>query len=552
MARFSQLSVELHCEILKHVFHYSRRPSNCYGWPQNVPPDMQWIEKPRTPSSFPFNAALTCSLWRDILAGIPECWTRMVFDVTADPNPIINAFEWSKSLRRIELLVYTNANDHADISKDRELNRVKAIVDALEPHIHRCSSITSDVMYGSSLPSSLFFFSQSAPNLYELELKFRVDEAEIENDGHDILTFRIPNPNLATSFPLLDRISMDGRAFMELCSLDGADEWFKNLKTSYNLSLRIAKFRFNEEDGISVWKFASCISKIHSLSDFHFQNLSVAYSNEHEPDHGKACRIYFKLNDFHFDNVSKDFLSEFFACATCYGERTIFSRCAIPTISQPFYCLNLELNNIIAHKEIKNGAWESSLHRILVGWEGSRLTVRSCPSFDDDLIQWLCNKVDYTPFQMLPSNSFDTNSIAYHIPYREISLKAFPAESIQKLAIYDCENYSFEHLRKLFEVRKEASPQEEIDGPDLDYEGGEPSKAEIIQLTLGGAHPKLMKGDIEWIQTGNLWTICRDGSEMTFLGDDGQVFRQHPLVGHLPFEGITHLGSHSPSTIVTP
>ncbi|KAF8808685.1 hypothetical protein BYT27DRAFT_7188653, partial [Phlegmacium glaucopus] len=321
MARLSQLSVELHCEILKHALHYSRRPRHCYGLPQKVPPDMEWIEEPRTPSSFPFNAALTCTLWRDILARIPECWTRIV--------PIINAFEWSKSLTGIELLISEDQSHY---------------------HIRRCSSIIFDVMYESSLPPSLFFFSQSAPNL-----------PEIENDGYDIFAFRIPDPHLATSFPSLRWISMDGRAFM--------DDWFKNLETGQKLSLCIANFRFIEEDD-------DYYISIQNLSDLHFQNLSVAFRESeyfHELD----------LDNFHFD--------DFFACATCSGDTTIFSRCAIPRISQPFY-----------YKEIgESGTWESSLHHLT----------------------WLYNEVDYTPFLMLPPKSFHNDSIVYHTPYREKSLK---------------------------------------------------------------------------------------------------------------------------------
>jgi hypothetical protein len=39
----------------------------------------EWIElDPRSKSIFPFNAASVCKLWHDILAGIPECWTRVV------------------------------------------------------------------------------------------------------------------------------------------------------------------------------------------------------------------------------------------------------------------------------------------------------------------------------------------------------------------------------------------------------------------------------------------------------------------------------------------
>ncbi|KAF8808684.1 hypothetical protein BYT27DRAFT_7188650 [Phlegmacium glaucopus] len=57
----------------------------------------------------------------------------------------------------------------------------------------------------------------------------------------------------------------------------------------------------------------------------------------------------------------------------------------------------------------------------------------------------------------------------------------------------------------------------------VSLERGEPSKAEITWLTLRGGHPKLMKGDIEWIQTLEMSTILH-GSETTFLDDDGQVF----------------------------
>ena len=94
------LPFELHTSILKFLLSLSRQPvENLWYSPLGFTPidsdpvSWVWIECDlRTESLFPFNAASVWKLWHNILVGIPECWTRVVFDVASDPVPFLDAF----------------------------------------------------------------------------------------------------------------------------------------------------------------------------------------------------------------------------------------------------------------------------------------------------------------------------------------------------------------------------------------------------------------------------------------------------------------------------
>ncbi|KDR65917.1 hypothetical protein GALMADRAFT_1214409 [Galerina marginata CBS 339.88] len=372
MAGLGQLSVELHTEILRHALLYSRRPTR-FSTP--LRPSLEWIDDPRDRGGFPFNVALTCSFWRDILACIPECWTRLVFDVTADPFPILSAFTWTNSLQDIEVFIVTSAMESVEVEKALEKERVKSVVDALQPHIHRCSSIVVDVMHEASLPSSLIFFTQNAPCLHTLTLKFREKERECNDEiyRHRINAFRIPDPKLATSFPRLHHVTMYGEGFFELCMFDRADEWLKELKTSQDLHLHLARFRFlhdlEVDDYITVADLTLSLSKLRHLQSLHLQDVRLEYTDPPYPEMAfvtSGLLHELDLSDLHFEDVSRDFLSEFFTTAPCYGERTTFTRCAIPRISQPIYGCILTLDSIIPDEIInEDGFREQRPDRLL-------------------------------------------------------------------------------------------------------------------------------------------------------------------------------------------
>ena len=164
------LPVELHTSIMKFLLSLSRQPE--FSWGLTPPLDSdpiiwEWIERdPRSESLFPFNAASVCKLWHNILAGIPECWTRVVFDLALDPGPFLNAFSWSRSLEKIEVTIF-NGSEYAErVDEALENKRISVIAQTLQLHVHRCGSISINTIYSSSIPPPNIFFLRGAPNLY--------------------------------------------------------------------------------------------------------------------------------------------------------------------------------------------------------------------------------------------------------------------------------------------------------------------------------------------------------------------------------------------------
>ena len=165
------LPVELHTSILKFLLSLSRQSAlsearmmaHILGFTPPLDPDpviWEWIERDlRSESLFPFNAASVCKLWRDILARMPECWTRVVFDVVSDPGPFLDAFSWSRNLEKIEVAIFNSSEYAEDVDEALKKKRISAIAQALQPHVHRCTSISFDIVYSSSLPPPNIFFS---------------------------------------------------------------------------------------------------------------------------------------------------------------------------------------------------------------------------------------------------------------------------------------------------------------------------------------------------------------------------------------------------------
>lgn len=160
----NDLAIELQTSILKHLLFLSRIPrpltfaekldlnvESGADTSLSLPPvEFEWTEKDvRSSSLFPFNVASASKLWCDILALIPECWTRVLFDVAKDPTPSLDVFLWSDNLENIEVFVF-NSDDTRVVDKMRESIYVSTIAKALYPHIRRCKSIIFDVTCSKS------------------------------------------------------------------------------------------------------------------------------------------------------------------------------------------------------------------------------------------------------------------------------------------------------------------------------------------------------------------------------------------------------------------
>ena len=115
------LPVELHTSIMKFLLSLSLQPELFWGFtpPLDFPVIWEWIERdPRSESLFPFNAASVCKLWHNILAGIPECWTRVVFDLASDPGRFLSAFSWSRSLEKIDVAIFNSRSEERRVGKE--------------------------------------------------------------------------------------------------------------------------------------------------------------------------------------------------------------------------------------------------------------------------------------------------------------------------------------------------------------------------------------------------------------------------------------------------
>ena len=420
------LPVELHTSILKFLLSLSRR----LEW---VPPldyepeiwDWEWVERdPRSESLFPFNAASVCKLWHNILAGIPECWTRVVFDVASDPGPFLNVFSWSRNLEKIEVAIFNSSEDADYVDELLENKRISAIAQVLQCHVHRCGSISIDTIYSSSLPPPNIFFLRDAPNLYELLLEYRIDNFNAStHPSHPTLDEE--QPTFATSFPLAELCTFLIPAFwlIDMVLFTPDAEWLNQLDSS-SMDITIAKFEFPKNGRYSLTNFLSCLCQLKEPRSISLQELTLSYEysshNLVSRDHSNLAHTI-SSGDIHFISTSKDFISHLYSVANVFSDEILtFVDCEIPNISHLLNARNLYLEDIPDDQGL-------SLRNVLAAWEGSKLTIHSCSSFDDTLLSWLRSEGEYI--------HLDSEG-------NEILLKMFPARCLTSLDVHDCVDFT--------------------------------------------------------------------------------------------------------------
>jgi hypothetical protein len=340
------LPAELHTSILKFLLSLSRQPENPLRYsmllslgftppPDSDPVIWEWIERdPRSESLFPFNAASVCKLWHNILAGITECWTRVVFDLASDPGPFLNAFSWSRNLEKIEVAIFNSSECTQDVDEALEYKRLSAIAQALQLHVHRCRSISINTIYSSSIPSPNIFFLRDAPNLYELLLGFRIDNFDAST--HPLPpTLEEEQPTFATSFPGLHTLSIPAFWLIDMALFAPDAEWLNQLY-SLNMDITIAKFEFPRNGQYSLANFLSCLCQLNELNFISLQELTLSYEySGHNLDSPDRSNLAYTISaNIHFTSTSKDFIAHLYSIANVFSDEIlIFEDCEIPNIS---------------------------------------------------------------------------------------------------------------------------------------------------------------------------------------------------------------------------
>jgi len=380
------LPVELHTSILKFLLSLSRQSAlsetrmmaHLLGFTPPLDPDpviWEWIERDlRSESLFPFNAASVCKLWRDILARMPECWTRVVFDVVSDPRPFLDAFSWSRNLEKIEVAIFNSSEYAGEVDEALEKNCISAIAQALQPHVHRCRSISFDIIYSSSLPPPNTFFLRGAPDLHELLLECRIDDFDASTHPFPP-TLEEEQPTFATSFPELFKLSVPAFWLIDMPLFTPDPEWLDQLNTS-KMDITIANFEFPENGQYSLTNLLSCLCRLKNPTSVSLQNLTLSYEYcDHNLDLPDTLNLAYTISaDLRFTSTSKDFIAHLFSIAEVISDEMLsFEDCEIPNISHLQNAHNIYLENIPDDQGL-------SLRNILAAWEGSRLTIHSCPT----------------------------------------------------------------------------------------------------------------------------------------------------------------------------
>ena len=399
------------------------------------------------------------------MSTVPVFWSRVLILIDANPTPLLaiqSYLEWTRDVPLdVNVIRKPGAFDEDDPD---EKARVKAVVDLLGSHVHRCRSLQFDVLYSSSLPSPCRDFHGRAPELEKLELKCRVDDGG--NNPPD--TFE-PGTFLC---PVLQTLVIDARNFM-------INAWtFINAN-----SIKISRFSPSEsvdyDDSLSFHGMLETLQEFLKLRSLTLSDIDFDFSD------GSAHIFPLSpLSSLTFEDLTVDTLQEFFDVTSVHTGSITITRCSIDTFTN-MSCTQLTLGEIPA---------EENLTEFLKLWEGQDLQLDNCPSFDDSVLDMM-SKADPLGVD-------------------------FGATNMNELTISDCHNFSVEALKAMVDVRSRTASTFELE--DDDWDDLDPSPVSRIgRLIVVGSGPLILPEVAKWFQANVEifhWCtklpdgrMCRDG-----------------------------------------
>jgi hypothetical protein len=167
-----------------------------------------------SPSLFPYAIAAVCSFWRDVMALVPEFWTRLVILVDSTLVPPISVIRshvsWSGDLL-LQIMVTRIDYDRQLVDVQHERAQVMSIMNAvLNPSMHRLRGLRFDVMFSSSLPQFPDGFATNS--ITDLKLICREDNGR-SLDFWESLTPPVPDQQ----YHSLHTLCIDGRNYYNNC-----------------------------------------------------------------------------------------------------------------------------------------------------------------------------------------------------------------------------------------------------------------------------------------------------------------------------------------------
>lgn len=475
MASISDLPVELLLTIFKLIYDSNTQTNNLEddfvvdggGYSDPSLHASTWIEDDlHRPTLFPMTIAFVCRHWRDILARSPEYWNRVVFEVGRDPTPLLDAFSWSNG-QLLDVLVWNRISDLTAAGKILENERVSAITESLTPHFHRCCRISYEVTYSSSLPPIATIFRPGPCILRQFVFEPRVDDIQYDHPSN--LSDMMVEPTMPmVPFSDLAVLSLGARLFIDLGR--AYPSWLHNLRSDAYLTLTISQCRFqqqryNDDGRYTLLELLSHLAAMPQPEVLRLRNLSLTYESEVPTTDPKYT---IKPTSLFLDNLGENFLAEFFDRTILSCENIYINRCTLPWIHHPLNSTYLHLDNLGYIHNISNILWV---------WQGFHLSLDSCASFDDDLLDRL-----------------------------EDDGRHWCLKSLTDLTLKDCINFTSAGLRKLMMLQRAMAAAEDIEQTTLD------------RVSVEGGRLSLWEDDISWFRqqrgsTDVSWTIIHpDGT----------------------------------------
>jgi hypothetical protein len=234
-----------------------------------------------SPSLFPYSVAAVCSYWREIMALVPEFWTRIVIlvDQHATPLPAVECqLAWSRDLP-LNVAVTRRMNTYTAEDNDESV-RTHQIISRLLPHLHRFRNLSFEVMLSSSLPSFPNDFKGSAPLLQSIKLECMEDDggapySHVQNKANTTsTTLDTQMEHAGFQCPDLRQLTIDGRNFYNAGRL--GPSWSGML--SGIQSLIVSHFRPRDGEALTICDFMIPLNPIQRLLNLTIVDLQIDIS----------------------------------------------------------------------------------------------------------------------------------------------------------------------------------------------------------------------------------------------------------------------------------
>ncbi|KAG6832864.1 hypothetical protein H0H87_012796 [Tephrocybe sp. NHM501043] len=358
-------------------------------------------------SLFPYSLASVCSLWRQVMSGIPEFWTRLIIYIDAfQLSQTQQALEWSQG-HPVRLTV-TQMGNAATLSPEAERHILKDIMRVIHHHIPRCEILRFTTAYSSSLPRITSDLLIVAPALTELCLNAFTSNGIGRFSNEPLCRTEI------FQFPKLAKLTLDGWNFVDLFNRERS--WFHQfLETSQDIHhLYISCYRSSNES--DRFDFTPALRYVGYFTELELENLDYDISPDWV-DEDEELQV---------DVLKLTAVSSNFASGLIGAVRPFFLHLhGVSLQSIVFECvLELHLSNIdypgLSH----------DLRKLLTIWDrGLYLEIDSCLGFDDSVLEVLAS------FQQ-------SESYIYHVP------------KLGTLTLKNCNGYSMQMLCRMVKVRR--------------------------------------------------------------------------------------------------